>query len=100
MVCVSLCCPFAAYGQTTLTIEEDFIGWRGMFMPETANIVADAGLKQVEDTINAILLENKVRLLDSAFLSKSLPGDIAENLKFENHNEGSQYLHGIFQIND
>ena len=41
--------------------------------------------------------DSKLYLLDNEFLSRQLPGEVVDHLKFENHNEGTQYLHGIFQ---
>lgn len=100
LVCVSLCCPFAAYGQTTLTIEDNFIGWGGIFKPETTSVITDASLTEVARAISTILQENDVHLLNRHFASKYLPDEVAESIKLENHNEGVQYLHGIFQKND
>jgi hypothetical protein len=43
----------------------------------------------IEQELNRIFLWQPYR--------EDWPVEVAENLKYENHNEGNQYLHGIFQ---
>jgi hypothetical protein len=54
-------------------------------------------LLPVEQSINALMLDNNIQLLDKAFLCTQLPAEIAADLENENHNQGTQYLHGSFQ---
>ena len=100
LVCVSLCSPVAAYGQTTLRKRADFIGWGSLFSPNMTGIISDHTLTEIETEIKNILTIQKLTLLDKNFASRPLPNEVAENLVHENRNEGSQYLHGIFQKTD
>ncbi len=100
LVCISLCSPFATYGQITISKEHNSFGWGQMFSPDTAYEILDTTLKMIESKIKNILTDNRLCLLDNEFLSRQLPSEIADNLKFENHNEGTQYLQGIFQKTD
>lgn len=97
LVCVSLCAPVACYGQTTFFKEIGSIGWGSLFSPENIAIVSDPTLKEIETEIRKILAKQNLILLSSDFASRLLPIEITENLKGENHNDGNQYLHGIFQ---
>lgn len=100
LVCVSLCAPIAAYGQTTLSKGTDFIGWGGLFNADKICNIADTSLTGIENEIKSILFQQNLSLLDKEFASRQLPDEVAEALTSENHNEGSQYLHGIFQKTD
>jgi hypothetical protein len=97
LVCVSLCAPYATYGQITIFKEQHSFGWGNMFSPDKAYKISDTALTEIEDVINLILQQNNCHLLDVEFLSRQLPGEVVEHLKHENHNEGTQYLHGFFQ---
>jgi hypothetical protein len=100
IVCVSLCSPVAAYGQTRLTKRIDFIGWDGLFSPDKIYVIGDCALTEIVKEVKSILTNQKLILLDKDFVSRPLPVEMAENLLHENHNEGNQYLHGIFQKMD
>ena len=100
LICISLCAPIAAYGQTTLTKEGDFIGWGGLFRAENAGEIYDPTLKIIESEIKSMLIQNNITLLDKDYACRRLPVEIIDMLKYENHNEGDQYLQGIFQKND
>ncbi|WP_460562575.1 hypothetical protein, partial [Ferruginibacter profundus] len=100
IVCVSLCSPIAAYGQTSFSKGIDFVGWEGLFSPDKINIISDSSLTEIETEVKAILANHKLTLIDKGFASKPLPIELAKTLMNENHNEGSQYLHGIFQKTD
>jgi hypothetical protein len=100
LVCVSLCSPVASYGQTTLSKGVDFIGWGNLFSPEKAGLISDNSLTEIEKEIKGVLTTQRLTLLDKEFAGRPLPDDVAENLTLENHNKGSQYLHGIFQKTD
>jgi hypothetical protein len=97
LVCVSLCAPYAAYGQITIFKEQHSFGWGYMFSPDKAYKISDVVLKEIEDIIKQILQQNNCHLLNKEFLSRQLPGEVVEDLKHENHNEGTQYFHGLFQ---
>ncbi|HUC83240.1 MAG TPA: hypothetical protein VMR70_20180 [Flavisolibacter sp.] len=99
MVCVSLCAPVAAYGQTTIWKTKDSFGRGEMFNPEKVNLISDVGLYEIEKEIRNILASYRLHLLDKVVVSRLLPAEI-EGLKYENHNEGNQYLHGFFQKTD
>lgn len=97
MVCVSICAPIAAYGQTTLSKSENSIGWRGLFGADKIGDITDAALTSIEGEIKSILFQHNLSFLDKEFASRQLPEEFVEAMKIENHNEGSQYLQGIFQ---
>jgi hypothetical protein len=97
LVCVSLCAPIAAYGQTTLSKGIDFIGWGRIFSPDKVGIISDSSLTEIEKEVKNILLKQKLILLDKDFASRPLPDEVAVTLLYENHNGGNQFLHGIFQ---
>ena len=97
VVCISLCAPVAAYGQTTVYKTANSFGWGKLFSPENINLVSDPKLKEIEKEIRNIIEDHKLSLLDQELVSKQLPSEIVRSLKSENHNDGSQYLHGIFQ---
>jgi hypothetical protein len=100
LVCVSLCAPIAAYGETTLSKGVDFIGWGGLFRADDIGDITDTSLKSIESEIKSVLLQHNLSFLDKEFASRQLPDEVVEELKYENHNDGSQYLHGIFQKTD
>jgi hypothetical protein len=97
VVCVSLCAPLAAYGQTKIWIAEDSFGWGELFSPDNTNVVGDTELFDIEKEIKRILISYKLNLLDGDLAIKALPTEVIQGLQFENHNDGDQYLHGIFQ---
>lgn len=100
IVCISLCAPIAAYGQTTFQKTYNSYGWGDFFSPDKIGFISDAMLERIEKEIQTILANNNLTLVDKEFASKPLPVEIAENLQYENHNEGNQYLHGLFQKTD
>lgn len=100
LVCVSLCAPVAAYGQTTMWKTSDSFGWGEMFSPDKVNVISDVGLFEIEKEIQNIFRNHKLTLVDKVFAGRPLPAEVAESLKYENHNEGNQYLHGLFQKTD
>ena len=99
LVCVSLCSPIAAYGKTTFTKTSDSWGW-SFIEPETIGLISDKNLADIETEINSILKKHKLNLVDKEFACRTLPNEIIEAIKYENHNQGIQYLHGLFQVND
>lgn len=99
-VCVTLCAPIAAYGQTTFQKGSDFIECGCLFSADKIGNIADASLKSIEIEVKSILSRNNLSLLDKEFASRQLPDEIAEALQYENHNDGNQYLLGIFQKTD
>lgn len=98
IVCVSLCAPIAAYGQSTI----DFIDIRTIgheFLKiENINSVFDKKLLFIEQEIKAILGRYDLYLIDKDFANRELPRDIFESM--ENLNEGSKILNGLFQWTD
>ena len=100
LVCVSLCSPYATYGQIAVYKDNNSFGLGQLFSPDKAYEISDLKLKVIESIIKNILSDNKLCMLDNEFLSRQLPTEVADNLKFENHNEGTQYLQGIFQKTD
>lgn len=100
IVCISLCAPIAAYGQTTFTKMHNFNGWGGLFSADKIGEIPDSSLTIIEEEIKALLLQHNLTLLDKEFARKQLPDEVIEALKDENHNDGIQYLHGIFQKTD
>jgi hypothetical protein len=97
LVCVSLCAPIAAYGQTTFHKTNSFFGWGGMFAAEAVGVVTDTQLAEIEQEVSVILAKRDLFILDYDFACRLLPDEVAAQLESENHNEGRQYLHGIFQ---
>lgn len=100
MVCVSLCAPIATYGQTTFTKKPNVIGYAGLFSANEIENITDKSLLGIEHLIKSILLKHNLLLINKEFAGKQLPNKVIEELKDENHNEGKQYLQGIFQITD
>jgi hypothetical protein len=78
----------------------DFIGWGGLFRADDIGDITDTSLKSIESEIKSVLLQHNLSFLDKEFASRQLPDEVVEELKYENHNDGSQYLHGIFQKTD
>lgn len=99
-VCISLCAPIAAYGQTTFSKTHDTVGWGGLFSADKIGDITDTSLAAIKKEISFILLQHNISLLEKEFASKKLPDDVIEVLKGENHNDGIQYLQGIFQKTD
>ncbi len=99
-VCISLCAPIAAYGQTTFSKMRDSIGWGGLFSADKIGDISDASLANIEKEVKALLLKHNLTMLDKKFASKKLPDEVIEVMKGKNHNEGIQYLQGIFQKTD
>jgi hypothetical protein len=99
LVCVSLCSPIAAYGETRFTKTISSWGW-GFIKPEQVSSISDKKLINIEKKILRILVKYKLQIVDKDFTCKLLPDEVVENLKDENHNEGNQYLHGLFQVTD
>ena len=99
-VCISLCAPIAAYGQTTFSKMNNSIGWGSLFSADKIGDITDTSLTNIEKELKALLLQHNLKLLEKEFASKQLPDDVIEALKHENHNDGIQYLQGIFQKTD
>ncbi|HMI79454.1 MAG TPA: hypothetical protein VK484_11720 [Ferruginibacter sp.] len=100
LVCVSLCSPIVAYGQTGFHKGIDFTAWGGLFAPENIGYINDTALTGIETKIKGILSKQSLVLLDKDFARKPLPDEVSKNLQYENHNKGNLYLHGIFQKTD
>jgi hypothetical protein len=98
-VCISLCAPIAAYGQIHIRRGADYFGW-GFIKAETAGMISDPQLTAIEKEIIHLLTTSHLNIMDAAFASLPLPEAVAADLKGENHNEGNQYIHGIFQKTD
>ncbi len=99
LVCVSLCSPIAAYGQTRFTKTIDSWAW-GFIEPEEVGLINDEKLLDIKNKITNILGKYKLDLVDKDFACRPLPEEIVEKLKGENHNLGNRYLHGLFQVTD
>jgi len=99
LVCISLCAPIATYGQTRFTKTTDSWGW-GFIKPETIELISDSNLADIENEVISIIKKYKLILLDKEFVCRPLPNEVIEALKYENHNDGKQYLHGLFQVTD
>ena len=100
IVCISLCAPIAAYGQTTLSKTPDSTGWGGLFRADEIGNITDTTLINIEKEIKSILLDHNLIMLNKEFASKQLPDEVIEAIRHENHNNGDQYLQGIFQKTD
>lgn len=98
IVCVSLCAPIACYGQTSIYYTNSRSIGHSFLEVENMNVVADTELKPIEEEIKALLHKFNLSLVDKAFADKELPDEIAANM--ENLNEGTKYLHGLFQWTD
>jgi hypothetical protein len=99
LVCVSLCSPIAAYGQIGFYKTPTECGW-GSISPDLLGLISDNKLTGIEREIIDILKRHKLKLIEQEFASRLLPDTIADSLKYENHNEGNQYFHGLFQKTD
>jgi hypothetical protein len=100
LVCVSLCAPIAAYGQTAFLKTNNSIRWGPLFAPEMTGVINDTKLLAIAKEIKSIFNCHNIDLVDKEFASRLLPIEVAKNLEGENHNEGNQYLHGLFQKTD
>ena len=100
LVCVSLCAPIAAYGQTTFNKQIDSVGWGGLFSVDKIGVIGDIALRNIENEVKSILIRQNILLLDKEFAGRQLATEVIEVLQYENHNIGNQYLHGIFQKTD
>jgi hypothetical protein len=100
IVCVSLCCPIAVYGQIKITKGIDFFGWGNLFSPENIGIINDLSLLGMETVIKNILAKQRLEILDKDLAARPLPDTVLKSPLYENHNHGNQYLHGIFQKTD
>ena len=65
---------------------------------ENVGVVDDKELRPVEKEIKSILKTHGLSLIDKEFASKELPKEVSRNL--QNLNEGTKYLHGLFQWTD
>lgn len=99
LVCVSLCAPIAAYGQIKFHKTLQSWSW-GLFSPEKTGLILDKQLISMEAEISTILTRSNLTLIDQEFASRPLPETIVESMRGENHNFGSQFLHGLFQKTD
>ena len=99
LVYVSLCSPIAAYGQTVFTKTKNSWSW-GFINPENVCSISDPKLIEIQNVITKIIMDHKLHLIDREFACKLLPDEVVENLKYENHNQGNKYLHGLFQVTD
>lgn len=68
LVCVSLCAPIAAYGQTTLNKQLDFIGFGSIFRPEE-RVYVTPGLM--------LIIDMQMKIYSKAWIY-SLAGYVAE----------------------
>lgn len=99
LVCISLCSPIAAYGQTTFTNTVNSWSW-AFIKPEKVGAISDPNLINMQSEIEKILRKYKLDLVEKEFACRLLPKKVLEELKYENHNQGDQYLHGLFQVTD
>jgi hypothetical protein len=100
MVCISLCAPIAAYGQVKVGKTNETFVWNGLFSPDDIGFITDGQLFEIEKEIERLLLNHNLNLIDKEFACRILPTEIVKSSNYENHNEGEQYLHGIFQKTD
>lgn len=101
IVFVSLCAPIVVYGQINVAFHSSDSYSRGaLFTADETCLISDPSLLEIEKSIKIILAKQKLTLLDSDFAGRELPEVIIKKLLHENHNEGQQYLHGIFQKGD
>ncbi|MCF1716844.1 hypothetical protein L0U88_19535 [Flavihumibacter sp. RY-1] len=56
IVCISLCAPVAAYGQTTFSKTLNTVVWGGLFIADKIGDITDTSLKIIEKEINSLLL--------------------------------------------
>jgi len=99
MVCVSLCAPIVAYGQTTFQNNPNFKAYDFMEISAVGNIT-DNSLKDIENEIINILQNNNLEIIDIDFAKRDLPKDISAYVSKNNLNFGNKYLHGLFQHTD
>lgn len=97
MVCVSLCAPVAAYGQTSFEKSDKSLSF-SFLEAETVGKISSQALKPIEAKILSLLKRQNCEVLDKDFASKKLPEAITE--KLDSLNFGNQVLHALFQWND
>lgn len=68
IVCVSLCAPISAYGQTTLNTQSDSISVGGLFSPDKTCEIADITLIDIETEIKKIIDRQNLSLLNREFV--------------------------------
>ena len=101
IICVSLCAPISAYGQTSfIKYGSSTFSYDGLFTADKIGDITDISLASIENEVKSILLRHNLLLLTKEFVSRQLPDEIVKALKNENHNEGDQYLNGVFQTTD
>lgn len=97
MVCVSLCAPVAAYGETTFEKTDKALSF-SFLIPESVGMVEAAELKPIEKEIISILKKQNCEIVNKEFASQKLPEVISQSL--DSLNFGDQVLHGLFQWTD
>jgi hypothetical protein len=98
IVCVSLCAPIACYGQTSIYYTDSRSIGHDFLEVYNVSVVVDKKLMPIEKEIKKLLHKYKLSIIDKDFAGKELPSEVVENM--ENLNEGTKYLHGLFQWAD
>jgi hypothetical protein len=94
LVCISLCSPLVAYGETMFKKDKKSLVY-AFLIPEQTGIIKEPHLKPIETEIKTIINKYDLQIISNAYASKPLPEALASSL--DSLNFGSQVLHGIFQ---
>ncbi len=97
MVCISLCSPYAAYGQIKFSKDENGMAWSWLDA-ETVGIIYDEKLKSIELEVIRILKNNNLIVIDNEYAKQELPDELSKNI--DSLHEGNQIINALFQIMD
>jgi hypothetical protein len=94
LVCVSLCAPLVAFGETLFRKDDKSFAY-AFLDPALVGIVHNRNLKVIEQHLHEIISRHKLQVVTSTYASQELPKHLADNL--DSLNFGNKILHGIFQ---
>lgn len=97
LVCISLCAPLAAYGETLFKKDKKSFVY-AFPAPAQVCVVEDEKLQPIESEIKAILSRHGLELVTTDYASQPLTAEMAANL--DSLNFGNKVLHGLFQWRD
>ena len=96
-ICISLCSPVVAYGQSTVHKTKDSFGLGHMFSAESIGKITDSSLTVMEIELKRLIANYDLVMLTCELAARRLPQEVADEVQEENHNTGNQVLQGIFQ---
>ena len=94
LVCISLCSPYAAYGQVLFGSTTNSFSY-AFLEAEKVGIISFDELRPVENEVKRILDQHNLIVIDNKHASEKLPTELAE--KIDSLHEGDQLINGLFQ---